>query len=127
MQNFRRQSATAQRFAERRQREDSAPRLTSEVPGLVSLCLAIEESSDATTVSRPKHLRRIVVERAPALFLVPCGDPRCTDGGHDVTSAIMNALHKRQPTFRGEDKCNGYLGTSPCTRILRYDAIAEYS
>jgi len=127
MQNFRRQSATAQRFAERRQREDSAPRLSSEVPALVSLCLEIEESSDATTVSRPKHLRRIVVERAPALFLVPCGDPRCTDGGHDVTSAIMSALHKRQPAFSGEDKCNGYLGTSPCTRILRYDAIAQYS
>jgi hypothetical protein len=127
MQNFRRQSVTAQRFAERRQREDSAPRLSSEVPGLVSLCLAIEESSDATTVSRPKHLRRIVVERAPALFLVPCGDPRCTDGGHDVTSEIMGALLKRQTTFRGESKCNGYLAASPCTRILRYDAIAEYS
>jgi hypothetical protein len=127
MQNFRRQSATAQRFAERRQREDSAPRLSSEVPALLSLCLEIEESSDATTVSRPKHLRRIVVERAPALFLVPCGDPRCTDGGHDVTSPIMSALHKRQTTFRGEDKCNGYLGTSPCTRILRYDANAQYS
>ena len=127
MQNFRRQSATAQRFAERRQREDSAPRLSSEVPALLSLCLEIEESSDATTVSRPKHLRRIVVERAPALFLVPCGDPRCTDGGHDVTSAIMNALQKRQTTFSGEDKCNGYLGTSPCTRILRYDATAQYS
>ena len=127
MQNFRRQSATAQRFAERRQREDSAPRLTSEIPGLVSLCLAIEEAADATTVSRPKHLRRIVVERAPALFLVPCGDPRCTDGGHDVTSTIMNALTKRQTTFSGEDKCNGYLGTSPCTRILRYEASAEFS
>jgi hypothetical protein len=127
MQNFRRQSATAQRFAERRQREDSAPRLSTEVAGLVSLCLAIEESSDATTVSRPKHLRRIVVERAPALFLVPCGDPRCTDGGHDVTGAIMGALLKRQTTFQGEDKCNGYLGASPCTRVLRYDAIAEYA
>jgi hypothetical protein len=127
MQNFRRQSATAQRFAERRQREDSAPRLSSEVPALLSLCLEIEECSDATTVSRPKHLRRIVVERAPALFLVPCGDPRCTDGGHDVTNAIMSALLRRQTTFRGEDKCNGYLGSSPCTRILRYDATAQYS
>jgi hypothetical protein len=126
MQNFRRQSATAQKFAERRQREDSAPRLTAEVPGLLSLCLAIEEASDATTVSRPKHLRRIVVERAPALFLVPCGDPRCTDGGHDVTDSIMGALVKRETTFRGEDKCNGYLGAAPCMRILRYDAVAEY-
>jgi len=93
----------------------------------LSLCLAIEESSDATTVSRPKHLRRVVVEHAPALFIVPCGDPRCTDGGHDMTNGIMNALHKRQVNFRGEDKCNGYLGTSPCTRVLRYDAVAEYS
>ena len=126
MQNFRRQSATAQRFAERRQREDSAPRLSAEVPGLLSLSLAIEENSDETTVSRPRHLRRVVVDRAPALFLVPCGDPRCTDGGHDVTSSIMGALLKRQSTFRGEDKCNGYLAASPCTRVLRYEATAEY-
>ena len=44
-----------------------------------------------------------------------------------MTNGIMNALHKRQVNFRGEDKCNGYLGTSPCTRVLRYDAVAEYS
>jgi hypothetical protein len=127
MQNFRRQSATAQRFAERRQREDSAPRLSSEIPGLTSLCLSIEENSDATTVSRPKHLRRVVVDRAPALFIIPCGDPRCTDGGHDITNAIMAALSRRQTTFQGEDKCNGYLGTSPCTRLLRFEAVAEYT
>jgi hypothetical protein len=126
MQNFRKQSAGAQRFAERRQRENDAPRLTSEIPGLVSLCLAIEEISDST-VSRPKHLRHVIVERAPALFIVPCGDPRCIDGGHDVTTSVMRALVNRQTEFQGEDRCAGSIGTSPCTRILHYEANAKYA
>src|SRR6185295_20228584 len=99
---------------------------TSEIPDLVSLCLAIEEISDST-VSRPKHLRHVIVERAPALFLVPCGDPRCLEGGHDVTGPVMRALTGHQTTFRGEDRCNGSVGTSPCGRVLHYEAIAKYS
>ena len=114
------------RFAERRQREDEAPRLSTSIPRLQKLCFAIEERSEANRSSGPKHLRHIVVANAPALFFVPCGDPRCIDGGHDVTAPIMQALHAGQATFQGQDACYGSLGTSQCARVLHYTATADY-
>jgi hypothetical protein len=126
MSNFRKQSAAALRFAERRQREDEAPRLCNSIPRLTKLCFAIEERSDASRASGPKHVRHIVVANAPALFFVPCGDPRCVDGGHDVTGPIMQALLAGQTTFQGQDTCFGLLGPSQCARVLHYDATAEY-
>jgi len=126
MDNFRRNGAGAQRFAERRLREDAAPRLSVAVPDLVSLSLAIEDCSNSS-FAQPKHVRRVVVEHAPALFVIGCSDPNCQEGGHDVTHAIMQALSNRQTAFRGEDKCYGVLGSSPCTRVLHYEALADYA
>jgi hypothetical protein len=122
--NFRgRNSPQAQRFAERRRREDEAPRLREQVPQLVSLKLAIEERTGA---GGNTHTRRVVVDSAPALFLVPCGDPRCVDGEHDLTTDVMRALRSRQTAFHGEDECRGSLGPSACSRVLRFDGLAEY-
>lgn len=123
--NSRMPSWAAQRAEERRLREDEAPRLSNQVPGLLSLSLAIEDRS-GTSVAKPKHVRRVVVERAPALFLIGCSDPNCRDGGHDVTDSVIRALMRRETVFHGEDQCYGALGPSPCTRILHYDAIANY-
>ena len=122
----RKQSPAALRYAERRQREDEAPRLGAEVPELVSLSLEIEERSDAIGMPAPKHVRRVVVANAPALFLVACGDPHCDSPGHDVTSTIMRALRSRQTTFKGEDQCRGSLNTGLCTRVVQFEATAAY-
>jgi hypothetical protein len=119
----RRFSPQAQRFAERRRREDDAPRLHDQVPDLLSLRLDIE---DGLAVGGNKHTRRVVIDRAPALFLVPCGDPRCTSGEHDLTTTVMRALRTRETSFRGEDACAGTVGQSACSRVLRFDATAEY-
>ena len=121
--NYRRNSPQAQRFAERRRREDDAPRLREQVPDLVSLRLDIE---DRTDVGGNTHIRRVVVDQAPALFLVPCGDPRCADGEHDLTATVMRALRTRETSFHGEDECRGSVGPSACSRVLRFDATAEY-
>ena len=123
---FGKQSAAAQRAHERRLREDEAPRLSARVPSLRSLSLAITERSD-TSASQPKYVRRIVVQRAPALFLIGCGDPNCEEGGHDVTTTVMQALLNRKTTFQGEDKCRGALGSGYCARTMHYDATALYS
>jgi hypothetical protein len=123
MMNYRRNSPQAQRFAERRRREDEASRLHEVVPDLVSLRLDIEERSDG---GGNTHTRRVVVDQAPALFLVLCGDPRCTDGEHDLTSAVMRALRTHETSFHGEDECRGSVGPSPCSRVIRFDAKAEY-
>jgi hypothetical protein len=97
----------------------------AEIPYLVSLSLAIEDRSDSS-VAQPRHVRHVVVARAPALFLISCSDPSCKDGGHDVTDSIMRALARREETFQGEDRCFGALGPSACTRVLHYDAVAIY-
>jgi hypothetical protein len=122
------QSAAAQRAAERRERENNAPRLAAEVPDLVSLRFEIEERSGSMAVMQPKYIRRIVVPNAPALFLVPCGDSNCADGGHDVTSIVIQALRSHRARFSGEEGCRGSLGGSgaACNRILHFDAVAEY-
>jgi hypothetical protein len=121
----RRNSEAAQRFAERRRREDAAPRLRTEVPGLVSLNLELTEQGAETTAAM-KHLRRVVVESAPALFEIPCLDPACLDGGHDLTHSIMRALRARASTFEGEDACHGSVRTAACGRVLRYAVVATY-
>jgi hypothetical protein len=126
MQRFGKQSAAAQRAAERRERENSAPRLSEEVPELVSLKLEVEERSGAASASAPKYIRRVQVASAPALFLIPCGDPSCKDGGHDVTHTVMQALRQKRAQFSGTDACHGSLGTASCGRVLSFEGFAEY-
>jgi hypothetical protein len=127
VQSNRRQSDGAQRFAERRKREDESPRLTAEVPRLRTLALEIEEKIEGGSLAEPTHIRRVVVQHAPALFVLPCGDSRCRDGGHDVTHAVLRALRAGETRFDGEDACAGSIGTGRCLRILHYVAIATYA
>lgn len=76
---------------------------------------------------QPKYIRLIVVTSAPALFLVPCGDSNCVDGGHDVTSIVMSALREHKTHFAGMDECRGSVGTSLCSRVLHFEATARYA
>jgi hypothetical protein len=73
-----------------------------------------------------KHTRRLVVERAPALFLIPCGDPSCREGGYDISSVLLRGLRDGRTEIRGEDTCHGNVGTADCGRVLRFAAFAEY-
>lgn len=122
----RRDHEAALRFAERRQRETDAPRLAATVPRLQSLRLEVEERRSGISAAETAHIRRFVVASAPALFVLPCHDPRCKNGGHDVTHLIMHALRSGQRQFEGEDSCPGVIGSSSCQRILRYVGVAEY-
>ncbi len=125
--NHRRNGEAAQRFAERRQREDEAPRLRAVVPRLNDLKLEVEERRTGGVVAETSHIRRVVVEHAPALFILPCGDPSCKDGGHDVTFAVMRSLERNMTRFEGEDVCAGHVGTATCSRVLKYVGIASYT
>lgn len=124
--NFRRNNDAAQRFAERRKREDEAPRLVAEVSRLKTLCLDIGERIDGSSVAEPNHVRRIVVEHAPALFFLPCGDPRCKDGGHDITHVLMRGLRAGETRVEGDDACAGSLGQAQCSRVMHFVATATY-
>ncbi len=127
MHGNRKQGEGAQRFAERRRREDESSRLIDDVPRLASLALEIEESTEGGSVAEPKYVRRVVVERAPALFVLPCGDARCKDGGHDVTHAVMRALRAGETRFEGQDACSGAVGSAHCMRVLHFVGIATYA
>jgi hypothetical protein len=126
MFNRKRQTEASVRAMERRQREDEAPRLSKMILGLKELRLDIEERAGGASAAR--HIRRIVVDRAPALFVIPCSESRCRDGGHDLTNEIMRALGSQSTEFRGEDTCFGQVGSGSdsCGRVLNYAAHAQY-
>ena len=100
--------------------------MLEKVPDLESLKLDVEERSAGASVPEATHIRRIVVEHAPALFAIPCSDHVCRDGGHDLTQQILQALRGHEKEFEGEDACSGQIGSSPCRRVLRFVAHAAY-
>jgi hypothetical protein len=121
--NRKKSSAAAQRSAERRKREDDAPRLRNAFPQLASLRIAVTEDSSG---GRIKHIKHIVVDRAPALFVIACGDERCAEGGHDVTSEVMHTLRARLRSSDGDTICCGSTGSAPCNRRVHYEVAATY-
>jgi hypothetical protein len=111
--------AAKQRSQERRQREDEAPRLIKEVRRLTSLHIDVVNGGT-------QYVWRIVVERAPALFEIACLEPACTNGGHDITRSVMQALRASSVRFEGEGVCPGDLPLGACGRSLKYVAKATY-
>ncbi len=126
MQSRGRNSEAAQRFAERRRREDEARRLREQVPSLATLRLEIEERRGTVNAGDPKHLRLVVVDSAPALFELPCGDHACKDGGHDLTDSVLAHLSAGRTRFEVEDPCNGSIGTAHCGCVMRLVGTATY-
>jgi hypothetical protein len=124
--NFRRGRAAAERTTERRRREDEAPRLAAAVPNLETLRLEMSEKRGDIGIPEAAHIRRVVVEHAPALFLIPCGESSCRDGGHDITRLILRGLENKSTVYEGEDPCDGQTGTAACSRILVFKAHATY-
>lgn len=114
------------RFAERRRREDEARRLHDEVPTLRTLKLEVEEHRREATIAETRHVRHIIVDRAPALFELPCNDPACRDGGHDMTDAMTQRLRSHSTDFVLEDVCMGDVRGAPCGRVIRVLVTATY-
>ena len=121
-----RSGPAAERLAERRRREDDAPRLIERVPQLDSLRLEIQELRGGSAVLESTHVRCIPVASAPALFELPCLDSFCKDGIHDLTYDILRKLESGAKKFQGEDACSGHTGSADCQRVLRYVAVATY-
>ena len=126
MNYYKKKTEAAERAQARRELENAAPRLAAEVPALATLKLELEEHEGTSRRPEQNHIRHIVVTSAPALFMVPCGDSRCKDGGHDVTEAILRALAAGQTTFEGKDQCGGQTGTAACQRVLHYTGHATF-
>jgi hypothetical protein len=123
---WRQDREVTRRTAERRQREDEAPRLAETIPALQGLRLEVLEHSSSISHPEHTHVRHVVVANAPALFVMPCHDTQCKDGGHDLTQEILAALRRRNARFEGEDVCRGTVGSAGCSRVLGYVAVATY-
>ena len=123
---WRRNAEAARRLAERRQREDEAPRLAAAFPQLETLGIQVTEGNPGISNPVGSHTRRVVVATAPALFVLPCGDSQCRDGGHELTNQLLSGLRQNKLKFEGEDSCRGIIGDSECRRVLRYVATASY-
>lgn len=123
-----RYSERASEAQDRRDREDTATRLITVVPGIRSLALEIREFRGAGdgTVPLVSYRKLVVVDRAPALFEIRCSDTDCSDGGHDLTRAIMAALKEQTTDFKGRDICFGLRRNESCGRRLEYHVTATY-
>jgi hypothetical protein len=122
-----RNAEAAERMAERRKREDEAPRLSTVAPNLEKLRIEVLERSSSIVRPEHTHVRHVVVTSAPALFVIPCQDRQCKDGGPELSAEILAHLGRKLEHFEGEDACAGTVGTVPCTRVLGYVADATYS
>lgn len=116
------------RAQDRRDREDRTPRLQAIVPQITSLELELAEFRGDGDGESPlvSYRKLVVVARAPALFEIRCSDADCSDGGHNITRAIMTALGNQATDFSGRDVCFGHRRTESCGRRLEYRAIATY-
>jgi hypothetical protein len=112
--------------AVRYQREDEAPRLLEAAKGLRSLFIALKESKEQSADPAARYIRRFELKTAPALFLVPCLDPKCRGGGYDITGRVMAGLQSHQTRTEGEDRCAGVTGEASCTRRLHFEAVAAF-
>jgi hypothetical protein len=126
MWHHRRTSIKAVRAAERRQREDCARRLKDAVPALDSLAIRFYEMYGDNSLAEATHIRRVVVDNAPAHFEVPCADRAC-EGVHDLTHDLLEALRGEFCEFEGEHCCDGGKDARCCGRILHWIATATYA
>ncbi len=120
------QSVAAKEAVARRQREDDAPRLKDVAGHVTSLKFAIEETQDGIELAEVKHTRRIVLDHASARFEFACTEAKCEGGGHDITRDVLDGLEARKAEFGGKHACTGATEHAPCTRVLIFEAEAEY-
>ena len=121
-----RRTEAAERFAERRRREDAAPRLRDIAPDLLSCKVEVTDGRADAVTTDVLHTRHLVVERGPAILVIGCSDAGCRDGGHDLSTMLVRGLRERHTEIRGEDLCDGNVGAAHCGRRLRFRATATY-
>jgi hypothetical protein len=121
-----RKPVTSER-TERWRREDAAPRLTTEAPSLQSLRLILRDFRVDSGLPGKERVQHVIVARAGARFEIPCSEPKCVEGGYDVTTEILQALKSRCETFEGVVSCRGTVREQPCRCSLSFVGHATYA
>jgi hypothetical protein len=107
-------------------RERGVGKLIEKVPGLVALRLTVAEARASGWQGRG-YARYIDLERALALFEVPCSYAHCQGGGYDLTGEVLAGLRLQRASFEGRQTCAGRCGSVDCARILYFEAKATYA
>jgi hypothetical protein len=115
------------RAAARRQKEDEAARLREKVPNLKRLALHIEERPLGPEGPPVRHIRHVIVDRAPALFEIPCSERTCTGGGHDLTRRVIRALRSGKAAFSGKHRCAGEIDGQECLLEICFEGEATFA
>lgn len=102
---------------------EGAPLLRDVVPRLAALKLELVEQDG---VASRRHTRIVLVDQAPASFIVSCGDERCRHGGYDLTGDVLPRLQRGRAEWKVTRVCNGRIGTSSCRRRAQCFVHAEY-
>jgi hypothetical protein len=111
---------------DRWKREDAARRLVDEVPTLQTLVLSLRDVRESNAVSGSDRKQHVIVSRAAALFEITCAEPKCEEGGHDLTADMLSNLRHCKPQFSGTSECRGMVGNGGCRRTLHFSALATY-
>ena len=110
------------------QSSDAAAATTSALTDATSaLADATSALADAQAALPVSYVRHVVVTTAPAFFDLPCGDKKCEEGGHDLTSKVMRRLRRGDTTWTGKSRCRGSKKGEPCVRELELEVQAEYA
>ena len=112
---------------ERWERENAAPRLKDIAPRLETLRVTLVERRGEYDIPGTRRIQLVIVATASARFEVPCGEDRCSEGSHDLTSTATAQLRAGRSSFSGMSECNGALGNRGCDRVLSYSFEATYS
>jgi hypothetical protein len=112
---------------DRWKREDNAPRLIDEVPGLQSLVLSLRDLRESHSIAGSERKQHVIVSRAAVLFEIACPEPKCEEGGHDLTLEVLQHLRNGDVEFSGNSDCRGMVGQAGCRRTLQYTAQAVYT
>ncbi len=111
----------AARRKARRDKEDGSARLRDAVPSLSALHFQVSSRHGRAQLAETRHLKRFIVDQAPALFEMPCTDKACKEGGHDMTRDILKALNAAEARFEVENDCR-----AGCGRTLQVVGVAVY-
>lgn len=112
---------------ERWRREDAAPRLLDQFPLLRTLTLSLKDKRGESRVTGTERMQHVIVARAGALFEIPCSDPKCQNGGYDVTSEVLSSLRLKRESFAGVADCCGMVGDNMCRCSLSFAARASFA
>jgi len=127
----RRPSAKTEHRLRQIQRANDSASLAEKFPKLKALTvdLAYFEADGLTRNGALKY--KVNVRHAKSLFCFACPSGECFGGDFDLSTAVAEAVAKRQKATEGEIQCQGSRAkpkqqTTPCQNILRYKLTLAY-